>query len=91
MITIPLRKDKLKELRKEDNKLQMEVERATDIPLGRLTQYETGRANASPIHVLRLSGYFGVDPHVIIDEEGLKELSGELTMLASFIGAELKF
>ncbi len=91
MITIPIKSDKLRELRRDAKVLQMEVEMACDIPIGRLTQFETGRARPTPDHVFKLALYYSVLPSTIIDEEALKTISFDLTRLAGFIGAQLIF
>jgi len=91
MITIPVDADKLKELRREKKVLQMDVEKACGIPFGRLSQYETGRSGPTPMYLESLSSYFKIPAKDIIDKQKLNELKEDITRLATFVGAKVKF
>jgi transcriptional regulator with XRE-family HTH domain len=91
MQTIPVNKNKLRELRKAVNKQQHEVEDELGIPRGRLTQYECGRADANPDHVTKLAIYYKVNPALLISDEGMTQVKTKLITLAQIAGAQVTF
>ncbi len=91
MITIPVKTGKLKELRREAKVLQIDVEMGCDIPVGRLTQFETGRARPTPDHVEKLAIYYKVKASDIIDDNALKNMHSDLIRFARLTGASIEF
>lgn len=75
---------KLKKLR--GKMTQREVEQKIDLPYGRLTQYENGRADVPPDHLEKLLIFYNVRGPDVMTEEGLKQVASTAAQSARLLG-----
>lgn len=87
-VTVEINPKKLRSLRASQQKSQPQIEEATGIPHGRLTQYECGRANARIEHVEKLALYYDVPAKSLISVKGINRLSVTAQLILKLIGVE---